>query len=158
MTKRLYAQNTKVPAERSRAEIEGILKRYGATKFMSGYDETQAVIVFEAYERRVRFILPLPDFEDARFTPKGKKRTYIQTEAAHEQEIRRRWRSLAAAIKSKLDAVETGITTFEEEFMPHIVLPNGQTVAEYMLPQIDQTYETGQMPPMLPMLPGREPQ
>ena len=35
-----YAEQTSVAAERSRAEIEGTLTRYGATAFMYGWGST----------------------------------------------------------------------------------------------------------------------
>lgn len=41
-----YAQNTEVSVEKSRAEIERTLQRYGATKFMYGSDTNRAVIAF----------------------------------------------------------------------------------------------------------------
>jgi hypothetical protein len=43
---------------------------------------------------------------------------------AWKQAYHQRWRALALAIK----AVESGIATFEEEFLAHIALPNGSTV------------------------------
>jgi hypothetical protein len=57
------------------------------------------------------------------------------------------------AVKAKLEVVESGISTFEDEFMPHIVLPSGQTVSEWMGPQITAAYLSGLMPPMLPYMP-----
>lgn len=36
----------------------------------------------------------------------------------------------------------------------HIVLPNGQTTAEYILPQNNEVYRLGERPPMPPMLNG----
>lgn len=54
-----YAENTEVPADRSRQEIERILQRYGATAFMYGWEANSAVIAFQAQQRRVRFLLPL---------------------------------------------------------------------------------------------------
>jgi hypothetical protein len=63
---------------------------------------------------------------------------------------RQRWRALALAIKAKLEAVESGIATFEEEFMAYIVLPDGQTVGEFLSPQIEAAYSSGRMPPLLP--------
>jgi hypothetical protein len=53
-------------------------------------------------------------------------------------------------IKAKLEAVATGIVTFEEEFAPHMVLPGGRLVAEFLLPAIEQAYATGEVPPLLP--------
>jgi hypothetical protein len=46
--------------------------------------------------------------------------------------------------------IECGITTSEEEFLVHIVLPNGKgTVGDWLMPQIDKAYESGRMPPLL---------
>ncbi|WP_136678647.1 hypothetical protein [Neptunomonas sp. XY-337] len=49
-----------------------------------------------------------------------------------------------------------GIAIFEDEFMANIVLPNGATVSQFMLPQIKEAYEKGSMPKMLPDLCGSE--
>lgn len=149
MTK-LYAAETTVPAERSRAEIETILKRYGASRFMSGYDENQAAIMFEAHDRRIRFTLPIPNIASFGHDGRGRRRTAKNQQAAYDQEVRRRWRALALAIKAKLEVVESGIASFEDEFMAHIVLPNGSTVGQWMAPQIDNAYINGNMPPLLP--------
>ena len=43
-----------------------------------------------------------------------------------------------------------GISTIETEFLANIVLPDNTTAGEWMLPQIDRAYRTGEMPPMLP--------
>jgi len=37
-----YAEDTRVPIERSRSEIERTLERYGATAFSYGWDEQRA--------------------------------------------------------------------------------------------------------------------
>jgi hypothetical protein len=149
-----YAENTSVPSERSKAEIERLLARYGATDFMSGWDQRRAVVGFAMAHRRVQFVLTMPDRTSAEFTrtsARKRVRSTTQAEAAYEQAVRQRWRALALVIKAKLEAVETGIATFEEEFLAHILLPNGRTVGEFMLPQIDIAYTRGTMPPLLPM-------
>ena len=119
---------------------------------MSGPDAS--AIAFQAAGRRLRFTLPMPKLcEFKRYRVKGRSwdnvRTDVQAERAHKQAIRQRWRALALVIKAKLESVETGVATFEEEFMANIVLPSGQTMAEYALPQIAQAYESGTMPPLL---------
>ena len=53
-------------------------------------------------------------------------------------------------IKAKLEAVTAGISTIETEFLANIVLPDNTTAGEWMLPQIDRAYRTGEMPPLLP--------
>jgi hypothetical protein len=144
-----FANNTAVPADRSRAEIENILARFGATAFMYGVQNNRAAILFEFQNRRVRFLLDLPTPAEVAKTPRGRARRASVTTEAHAQETRRRWRSLALSIKAKLVAVEDGISSFEEEFLAHVVLPNGQSVGEWMGPQLEATYTNHTMPPLL---------
>ena len=150
-----YAEDTSVSMERSRAEIERTLARYGASSFLYGWDGNRAVIGFMAHGRRIKFVLDLPDPADKQFTltPSYKwERTKEQATQAWEQACRQRWRALALVIKAKLEAIEAGITSFEDEFLPHTMLPDGRTVAEWMQPQVEQVYLTGRMPPLLPGL------
>lgn len=149
-----YAENTTVPVERSRAELERILERYGADAFMYGWNEEGAAIQFRAHSRHVKFELPLPAKDSPRFTSyKRGSSTYSRTpEAAQkewEQACRQRWRALTIVVKAKLEAVETGITVFEDEFLAHIVLPDGQTAGEWMRPQVEEAYASGLMPTKL---------
>lgn len=147
-----YASKTQVPSDRSRAEIERILKRYGAESFGYGWEADQAVIVFRANERQVKFVLPLPEPNETEFvyTANNRPRSAASSEAVYEQAVRQRWRALALVIKAKLEAVETGIVDFEEEFLAHIMLPDGRTTGEWLRPQIVEAYETGDMPTILP--------
>lgn len=146
-----YAEKTSVPADRSRAEIERTLTRYGADGFAYGWEGTIAVIAFRAHNRRIQFRLPLPDRDDPAFTQHSQGyRTEAAARSAYEQAVRQRWRAMALVIKAKLEAVETGIVDFESEFLAHILLPDGQTTGDWLLPQVAQAYETGEMPSLLP--------
>lgn len=152
-----YASGTEVPAERTRAEIERTLERFGADQFMSGWDSTTliAVVSFRIAGRMVRLTLPLPSPDDPLIaqTPAGKYRTAPQVEAELAKETRRRWRSLLLVIKAKLTAVSDGISTIEREFMADLVLPSGATVNEWLTPQIAAAYDGGRMPALLPGAP-----
>ena len=153
MNRGLYAAGTDVTVDRSKAEIEHILTRYGADQFMYGWEATRAVIGFRYSGKMVRFLLPLPDRDSDEFhlTPSAqRRRTADAAEKAYQQAVRQRWRALALIVKAKLEATESGITTFEEEFLSYIVLPDNSTVGEYMLPQIESAYQNGEMPRMLP--------
>lgn len=148
-----YAQATQVPAEKSKQEIERTLQRYGATQFAYGWDAEVAIVGFLARGRQVLFRLPMPDMNDFARTP-GRRQTR-SVDAQHkawEQATRQRWRALALVIKAKLEAVEAGIVTFEDEFLAHTVLPSGETVSDWMQPQIEHAIEHGSMPSMLPAL------
>lgn len=149
---RRYAQDTDVSSDRSRAEIERTLTRYGASAFMYGWQEDKAVIGFQAHGRLLRFNLPMPAKDMQRYVKDGNNRvrTPERRLAAWEQDARQRWRALALCIKAKLEAVEAGISEFESEFLANIVLPNGQTMATHSKPLIEKAYSTGQMPKLLP--------
>lgn len=149
-----YAANTEVSSDRSRAEIERTLQRYGADQFMYGWEHGRAAIGFRMNDRQVRFVLPMPDRYDHEFTltPTGRKRSDSQAHQEWEKACRQRWRALALVVKAKLEAVESGITEFEDEFLAHIVLPDGTTAGTWMRPQIADAYERGVMPSMLPQL------
>lgn len=149
-----YAKDTNVASEVSRLEIEKTLIRYGAENFAYATAAGKAMIGFSMYGRQVKFFLPLPRKEKFTLTPTGRARTEKSQYDAWEQACRQRWRALLLVIKAKLEAVECGISVFEQEFMANIMLPDGSTVGELMLPQIAQAYETGTMPAMLPMLEG----
>jgi hypothetical protein len=60
-----------------------------------------------------------------------------------------RWRALLLIVKAKLEAVDSGIVTFEQEFLPHIVMPGGHTVYEATAPAIERAYVSGQVTPLL---------
>lgn len=156
-----YAEKTSVTVDRSRAEIESLLRRYGADQFVSGWEFSRALIGFRAHSKQVRFELTLPDPKDAIFQPKRKIHRRWNGRAGrsvvvgasgdrYEAEVRRRWRALALVVKAKLEAVATGITTFETEFMAHIVMPDGRTVGEHVVPRIEAAYATGKVRALLP--------
>lgn len=156
MVKR-FAEGTQVSVEKSRAEIEHVLSRYGATAFAYAWQRNKASIQFEAKNRRIKFMLPLPDPQDTEFT----HRRYGDSTRLHAREpqvareawekaCRQSWRALLLIIKAKLEAVEAQIVTFEEEFLAHVVMPDGRTVAEHARPQIALAYENGKMQPLLP--------
>lgn len=126
-----YAARTKVPADRTRLEIETLMRKRGADQFFSGGDCERAVMAFRLNGRHIRFALPLgPKLSD--------------------QAIRSRWRAMLLVIKAKLEAIDLGILTVEDAFLADTMLPDRQTVAEYMAPQIESAYQSGKMPLSLP--------
>lgn len=138
---RRYAEDTKTPVVRSKAEIEKLLRDCGATKFISGWDASKGVDVVQCFidDRMLRFEILQPDESEA-----GR--------LSVAQEERRRWRVLVMLVKAKLDAVRSGDSTIEDEFLANLVLPDGKTVGSWARPQIAAVYEEGRMP--LALLPG----
>jgi hypothetical protein len=153
-----YAKTTDVGVDRSRAEIEAVLRKYGADAFGYTVDGAKATIGFRLKERYFRFNLSLPDPKRADFhTYQQGSKTWRRAdgvpEKMWEQECRSLWRALLLVIKAKLEAVAVGITTLEDEFMAAMVLPNAETVGEWMKPQLEEAYRIGAMPKHL-MLEG----
>lgn len=144
-----FAEDTRVPAERSRMEIEKILQKYGATGFFFASEEGCATIGFRAADRLVRFTVPLPPVSE--FEMAGRRRRKAEEQRnAHAQSIRQKWRCLALAIKAKLEIVESGIATFEEEFLAHILTHDGRTVGQVVVPRLAESYIKGKDIPLLP--------
>lgn len=108
-----YASETKVGIENSRMEIE-----------------------------RIQFELIMPDRKQFHFTPTRQwTRTTSEIEKHWSKACRQRWRALALSIKAKLEAVEAGISCFEDEFMAEV--------------STCRRLRERRMPPMLPaMLPA----
>lgn len=142
-----YAEGTTVTPENSQAEIARLLRKYGAQGFSYGWEDDgptqRAAISFKAHDRLIRFIVEMPPAEHFRVSPGKQRRTDAAMLKAHESEVRRRWRCLALAIKAKLEAVETGIATFEDEFLAYTVLPDGTTVGERVQEQVEAAWKAG---------------
>jgi hypothetical protein len=149
-----YAEDTKVSQEQSRAEIETTLRRYGADAFSYGWEDSRAMIAFRANSRHIKFEIQMPDRNDPQFHEykRGKNTHTREPEVAYElweKAARQRWRALALVVKAKLEAVDAGISEFEEEFLAHIVLPDGSTVGKQIKPHIEKAYMSGTMPKFL---------
>lgn len=142
-----YAARTTVSVEKSRNEIEQTLARYGAKQFMYGWSGKGAIVAFvvrleSGQDRQVRFELPLPSRDDREFQYHSRgKRTPAQAEALWEQACRQKWRALALVVKSKLEAISSGIATFEDEFLAYTMLPSGETVSQWLTPQMEAAYD-----------------
>lgn len=147
-----YAAGTDVPVDRSKAELERLLVRYGATSFAYAWESRQIMIGFRMGKLMYRVRLPMPPVDSKQFThtPTGKERSTNDAVKEFQREERRRWRALILVIKAKLEAVDSGVTTFEDEFLSSVILPNGQTVIDHLGPQLIEVYRTNTMPSLLP--------
>lgn len=130
-----YAKDTRVPVDRSRAEVEKLVAKHGADQFINGWEQGRAMIGFRLNHRYIRMSLPLE--------AKGRGQNADQV-------VRSRWRLLVLVLKAKLEAIAGGVSTVEEEFLANIVMPDNQTVGRHLLPRIAEAYKTGKLPPLLP--------
>ena len=141
MSPRRYAETTKVPASTSKAAIETLLVSHGATAYATGWDQGHDTIQFQLFKRTIRFVLPRPNPKDEKFT-KDKHGFTIWNQgrinSAIDQWDRQRWRALYLVIRAKIEAVEAGISVFEQEFLAFVVLPNGLTVGDSLVPLLKE--------------------
>lgn len=145
-----YASHTSVPEEKTRAEIEKLVRAAGCEGYASGFDGAAAWVAFRHADRMIRFRLTTVGPGDVG----GRGRTNAR--AAADQENRSRWRRLLLCIRAKFEAVESGIETLEEAFMPHIVMPDGAEFRTIGLAAIAHAYKTRTMPTSLLALPPKD--
>lgn len=126
-----YATRTKVAAQKTRSEIEALVMERRAKNFASFTEAKGAMIAFEMADRRIVFRLPLPKPDN-------------------EQDVRSRWRGLLLTLKAKFESIDRGIETFEDAFLAATMMPDGQTVADHVKPNIALAYKQGSMLPLLP--------
>jgi hypothetical protein len=159
-TPRRYAEGTEVTAEKSRAELETLLRKHGATEIGVYTSDERTIFLYRLRERMVRHTVEMPALVASKvpsYAAESQKRK--AAEKAHrdrDAEWRRRWRALVLVVKAKLEIIASGGSTFEREFLADVMLPNGETVGEAMIPRIAEAYVTGGMPPFL-LGPGDKP-
>jgi hypothetical protein len=148
-----FASETSVPVERSRAELEKLLRRYEADQFVSGWEEGRAMVGFRIAGRTVRLEVPMPTLKDVQKTPSGRQRRAPSSQAAVLAQMeRQRWRALLLLTKAKLEACALGLETFEQAFLAGIVTPNGQTIGQRLVQQLDEIQKGGAIK-LLPVAP-----
>lgn len=147
-----YARNTTVSENQSINDIEDVLDKYGAENVAYGMTKLKAKIAFSLQDRHILFELPFPNPDDERFTrtPNAKKRrTDAEAMKHYKQERRSLLRALLLCIKAKLESIEAGIENIEQAFLAQLVMPDGNTIGNWAVPQLEKMYNDGESPPPL---------
>lgn len=162
MTRRIFAEDSSVPVDRTRAEITRLLQDWGCSAM--GWTDHFAEGAFElgfvwdpgVLERRGK---------QGRPCPKGAEHNWRRTcepcqwrdgfstadqmlyrvrmklkVGTDPQKQRTAHRLLLLKLKADLNASEAGLVKAEEAFLPWIVDGNGNTVSEILLPKIKAGY------------------
>lgn len=108
----MFAEKTKVPAEKSAGEIKKALTQFGTENFSLKTERDKASIGFTYKNVAVKVRFSLPE-------KPGKSSTIAQRKK-YEQATNTRWRQLLLCIKAKLESVCMNIETFDQAFMAHI--------------------------------------
>ncbi len=136
-----YAHDTTVPVARSRQEIDHLLRQWGC-------DGIQWTDDFRALASRLRFRWTFEGVTyaarlDVRMPPDEvlirefrRRPTKLQLDARREQRLRSLHRVLLLTIKAQLNAVEAGLVTAVETFLPFLEDGEGRTIAELAVPHL----------------------
>ena len=124
--------------EKALAEIQKLLRQFGCAKFgtMLDYDDGTLIVQFEWKGQKVSFPANFKGYAEAYLKEKPYSSRMRCTKAEYEAKaleigsmavysILRDW------IKAQVVAVETGLVSFEEVFLAHLLLPNGKRVIEH---------------------------
>lgn len=133
-----FAATTKVSVSGSRRDIDKLLTQFKASRIGVITELGAASVGFTIGDWSVLFKMNLPMRDETRFTHKNSysRRLAATAEKMWEQACRSCWRALLLTVKAKLVAVESGVETFEQAFLAHLVIPgsHGVTVGEAHLP------------------------
>lgn len=132
-----YAENTTVAVDQTLGEIKRTLLRFGAESFGTMESAGKLQIAFKIRGLNVLMQVSLPKQDEFATTESGRHRQSQSVQfAAWEKECRRRARSLAAVIKAKLVAIDDKVATLEAEFLPYIVMANGISIGDHLIPKL----------------------
>lgn len=144
-----FASNTAVSPEKTQNDIRETLRKYGAGRFGIMEEDTKAHVMFEFNNLMIQLTVGLPDKSEFMKTEAGRSRKKSAADEAYKQAIRQRWRALLLAIKAKLEAIECGISTIEKEFMAFVIMPDGRSLGDHLIPKLKEISTTGKMPRLL---------
>jgi hypothetical protein len=148
-----YGEGTSVSVEKSLTEITALVKKAGAIRVAQMEDVDALAVQFFLTDRMLRFRVPIPTADDIPARDNGNNR-YIDIPLSARQKkaeaIRKqRARALLLVIKAKLESVESGVETFDEAFLPNIVMSDGATVWDRISEQLALEYQSGKPMPFL---------
>ncbi len=144
---------TSVPAERSKAELEKLVRRYGADGYSVAHDYTRGVAI-------VSFVVPDSTAKDAARVPVKlhmdvqriyhalygvPKKDYRNPTGKYDSALMEKaervaWRNLILWVDAQLSAATIGLQSVTEAFYAHVVIgPSGQRAIDYVPQLMDPT-------------------
>lgn len=126
---RRYKDTTITPAQ-SLSKIRKLVEDYEASGFAFAERGQDVMVEFVIAHVRVRFLMAMPSPDEVRYNAAGAKMSAKQATQALAKTTRLRWRGLQELIQAKLEAWDLGVLSFEEAFLPHIVIESGRTIAQ----------------------------
>lgn len=158
---RRYASDTSVSVSKSRGEIEKLLRVWGAKQaqwsddFEGGHSMLRFIWKNDDTEYRARFVIDVPTKEEIqRESVHATTGRFLQ--AKYDKAMGRRGmsehRELALLLKAIFVAVDCGLITAEQVFLPFLEGNDGLTVSECVLPELPNILKRGGTRNLLPAI------
>lgn len=133
-----YAKNTTVEVSRTKVQVQDLLINYGIDEFFFGTSSRGDGIGFKYKGKVFKHNVPMPSPNDYR------------TDSGYKQAVRQRWRIFYMSLKMKLEEIQSGGITFEDQFLAMMALPDGTTVGDFMrMPENIARLQKSEMPKLL---------
>jgi hypothetical protein len=97
----------------------------------------EALMMINGVEYRVRIMATCKTAATHR-GPGYRRRSGAQIEKEIEQEERRVWRVLYWHLKAVFESADAGVIDIRDVIMPYVVMPNGETLSERIVPQLEK--------------------
>ena len=127
-------EDTSVPVVRSQERIRSCLREAGARGVQFDEDWTEGaprLVVRFAWPHTGSDHVSIVRLEAEPLPPKSARVNEAQRE-------RQAWRGLAWYLESNLKAATFGLIPFEAIFLAHFEGPNGKTIGDQIIPQVEQ--------------------
>lgn len=150
--KRSYSENTRVPIERSQAQIRELLNNNSCEKVRMLSAEDGFGVEFVLNGILIRMGIKYPAITDAKIAlaGNGKKRAPAQIRQAYDKETRRLFRVLYMRLKMKFELIADDEAHLYDEFMAHMVDPvTNKVFGKLLQPQITARLSGNDASPML---------
>lgn len=148
-----YAENTTIPVEKSMNEINALIKKRGAERIGRVEEPNKFTVIFFLNDRMLKFCISAPSWTDIDAHDEGNYRDIERPrdlrERLAEKVLMQRARALLLVIKAKFESIDSNVETFDEAFLPNIVMSDGATVMERTREPLALEYQSGKPMPML---------
>lgn len=135
-----YIRGASMSCAATQTEIRDLLLGAGAYAFQCSSDDGQARVAFRSGGHQFQMAVTVSTGRAAA------TRRAQETETAHvasQNALRQGWRQLSALIRAKVEAVASGIVSFDEEFLAYMLLPGRGSVFRATAPAIAAAYAVG---------------
>ena len=137
--RRKYANETQVPIARSRGQIDSLLRQWGVDgiqwtdDFRHDKVQLQFVWRYDDNDYLARISVGLPtreDLEDEAIDGRTNRVSEKKLDKLMTERGKREHRLLLLFLKGALEAIEAGVISAEQLFLPYLVGADGRTVSE----------------------------